>query len=145
MNVSDIMTREVHCVNPEETLYDAALKMKHADAGAVPVTQDRDVLGILTDRDIVVRAVAEGVDPKMMTVREAMTDAPVTCRPDCPVEDAAMTMRDRQIRRLVVTEEHNRDVVGIISLGDIAVRGELRELVGEVTHGVCQPAGVVAY
>jgi CBS domain-containing protein len=114
--------------------------MKYADAGALPVTsQDGAVIGILTDRDLVVRAIADGADPKTTRVEEAMTSDVVTCRPDRPVEDAASTMRLRQIRRLIVTEEHNRNVVGIVSLGDIAVRGDEEELVLAATEGVCQP------
>jgi CBS domain-containing protein len=114
--------------------------MKSADAGALPVTeQDGSVVGVLTDRDIVVRAVAERADPKSMRVGEAMTRDVVTCRPDCPLDAAANTMRDQQIRRLVVTEEHDKNVVGIVSLGDLAVRTEEAELVGATTEGVSQP------
>jgi CBS domain-containing protein len=140
MNVCDIMTREVEIVCAESSLFDAAQKMKQADAGALPVTaEDGTVVGVLTDRDLVVRAISEGADPKTMRVEEAMTRDVVTCRPDCPVDAAATTMRERQIRRLVVTEEHNKNVVGIISLGDIAVRSHEQELVGTATEGVCQP------
>jgi CBS domain-containing protein len=96
---------------------------------------------MLTARDIVTRAVAEGADPKTVTVSQAMSLEPVTCRPDCPVEDAARTMQERQIRRLLVTEEHQRGVLGIVSLGDIAVRSHEEGLVGEATEGICQPAG----
>jgi len=140
MNVCDIMTKDVETVGAEDSLFDAAQKMKGADAGALPVTgQDGSVVGVLTDRDIVLRATAKGADPKTMRVGEAMTRGVVTCRPDCPVDAAANTMRDRQIRRLVVTEEHDKNVVGVVSLGDIAVRTEEAELVSAATEGVCRP------
>jgi CBS domain-containing protein len=140
MQVRDLMTKHVETVRGEDSLFDAAQKMRSADAGAIPVTDAGEVvIGILTDRDIVVRAIAEGADPKAIQVRDTMTGDPVTCRPDCPVEAAATTMRDRQIRRLVVTEEHDKKVVGMLSLGDIAARGHERELVGSATEGICQP------
>jgi CBS domain-containing protein len=142
MNVCDIMTKDVETVSAEDSLFDAAQKMKDADAGALPVAaEDGTVVGMLTDRDIVLRAVSEGADAKAMRVGQAMTADVVTCRPDCPLDAAANTMRDRQIRRLVITQEHNRNVVGIVSLGDIAVRAHQSKLVGAATEGVCQPCG----
>jgi len=141
MNVNDIMSKDVEIASAEDTLFDAAQKMRHADAGVLPITaQDGTVIGMLTDRDIVLRAVAGGGDPKTMRVGDVMTADPVTCRPDCPLDDAVNTMRDRQIRRLLVTQEHNKNVIGIISLGDIAARAHERELVGAATEDVCQPA-----
>lgn len=141
MNVYDIMTKDVETVTAEESLLDAAQKMRNADAGALPVTKpDGTVIGILTDRDIVMRSIAEGSDPREMRVGEVMTADLVTCRPDCPLDAAAETMRNKQMRRLVVTEEHNKHVAGIISLGDIATRGHEQQLVGSVTEGVSQPA-----
>jgi CBS domain-containing protein len=140
MNVCDIMTKDVEAVAPEESLFDAAEKMRTADTGALPVTSDDGtVLGVLTDRDIVLRAVAEGTDPKLVRVGDVMTPGAVTCRPDCPVNAAVDTMRDKQIRRLVVTEEDDTKVIGMLSLGDIAVRTEEAQLVGAATEGVCQP------
>jgi CBS domain-containing protein len=140
MNVCDVMTNEVETISAEDTLFLASQKMKRVDSGVLPVTtEDGAVVGVLSDRDLVVRAIAEGSDPKTTSVEDAMTREVVTCRPDCPVEDAASAMRLRQIRRLIVTKEHNQDVIGIVSLGDIAVRGDENELVGGATEGVCQP------
>jgi CBS domain-containing protein len=140
MQVCEIMSRDVQTIGSAESLFEAAQRMRSSDAGVLPVTApDGDIVGILTDRDIVVRAVADGADAKATSVGEAMSGDPVTCRPDCPVNAAAETMRDRQIRRLVVTQEHNKNVVGIVSLGDIAVRAEEPELAGAVTEGVCEP------
>jgi CBS domain-containing protein len=94
---------------------------------------------------------AETQEEKSMQVRDLMTTQElrvsdvmssdvVTCRPDCPVEDAVNTMRERQIRRLVVTEEHRKNTVGVVSLGDIATRGHQHQLVGAATEQICQPA-----
>jgi CBS domain-containing protein len=141
MQVADIMTKDVRFVTPTESLCDAACKMKDADAGAMPVVADDGlVVGILTDRDIVVRALAQRADPGALRVEEVMSRNPVTCRPDCPIDAAADTMRRRKIRRLVVTQEHNRGVLGVVSLGDIAARAHERELVGAATEGICAPA-----
>ena len=140
MQVSEIMTKDVQTASTAESLFEAAQKMRTADTGALPVTgPDGSVLGILTDRDIVLRAVAAGADIRTTNVDEAMTRDPVTCRPDCPIEAAADTMRSRQIRRLVVTQDHNKHVVGIVSLGDLAARAKERSRVGAATEGLCQP------
>lgn len=141
MQVHEIMTRDVETITPEESLHDAAEKMRCADSGVIPVvTPDGTVVGMLTDRDIVVRAIADGKDPHGVRVGEAMTADPVTCRPDCPVDAAANTMRERKIRRLLITEEHNKNVVGIVSLGDIAARAHETELVGQATECIAQAA-----
>ena len=139
MNVSEIMTPHVTCISPDDNLLNAARWMKDADTGALPVTSpDGEVLGMLTDRDIVVRVLAEGADLQSLHVGEVMTQNPITCRPDCPVDDAASTMRQRQIRRLIITEGHNRHVLGMLSLGDIAARAHERELVGQAEEGICR-------
>ena len=141
MQVRDLMTRSVETVRKDDSLQEAAGKMKDADAGILPVTNEEgDVIGVLTDRDIVVRVVAEGWNPQELHVSEIMSHDVVTCRPDCPIEDAVNTMRERQIRRLVVTEDHLKNTVGVVSLGDIAARGHEPQLVGAATEEICQPA-----
>ena len=140
MNVIEIMTPQVSCIGVGDSVFDAARRMKETDAGVLPVTSPEGVVvGVLTDRDIVVRALAESADLAGVRVDDIMTPNPITCRPDCPLDAAARTMRERQIRRLIVTEEHNRNVVGIVSLGDIAVRSHENELVGQATEGICHP------
>jgi CBS domain-containing protein len=142
MQVRDLMTISVETVLENASLQEAAEKMKDADAGIIPVTNgDGQVVGVLTDRDIVTRAVAQGRNPQELHASEIMSSDVVTCRPDCPVEDAVNTMRDRQIRRLVVTEEHRNSTVGIVSLGDIATRTHETQLVGAAIEGICEPAG----
>jgi CBS domain-containing protein len=142
MQVRDLMTISVETVRENASLQEAAEKMKDADAGIIPVTNgEGQVVGVLTDRDIVMRAVAQGRNPQELHVSEVMSSDVVTCRPDCPVEDAVNTMRDRQIRRLVVTEERRKNTVGIVSLGDIATRTQETQLVGVATEGICEPVG----
>ena len=141
VNINDVMTKQVECLQGNETVHNAALKMREVDTGVLPVTAaDGKIQGILTDRDIVTRTIAEGADPSQMSVAEAMSTDPVTCRPDCSVDQALELMRDNQIRRLVITDSENGNVVGIVSLGDIAVRTDEAELVSAATEGVCQPS-----
>src|SRR3954454_23395616 len=103
MKVNDVMTRGAECVRPDDTLQEAARRMKALDVGPLPVCGDNDRLGgMLTDRDIVVRAVAEALDARTARVREAMTEGVTYCFEDDDVAEAARLMRERQIRRLVV-------------------------------------------
>ena len=121
MKVKDIMTRTVEMVGPQDTLQTAAMMMKTHDIGVLPVNDGGRVVGIVTDRDIVVRGTAAGKDPKSTPASEAMSTDVVTCRTDDRIEDVARTMKERQIRRVVVLDEGKR-VAGIVSLGDLAGR-----------------------
>ena len=117
MQVKDVMTRGAECVRPEATLQEAAQKMKSLDVGPLPVCDNDRLAGMLTDRDIVVRAVAEGKDPRTAKVREAMTPEVVYCSEDDDVADVARLMNEKQVRRLPVLD-CNRRLVGIVSLCD---------------------------
>jgi CBS domain-containing protein len=139
MKIKDVMTRAVETVRPDQTLHEAAVKMKSLDVGPMPVTEGDRVVGILTDRDIVVRGVAEGRDPRTTKVREAMTSDVVCCKEDEDVKDAATKMKDRQIRRLVVVDAQQR-VCGIVSLGDIAVDTSDEKMSGRVLEEVSKPS-----
>src|SRR5690348_6224788 len=120
MRLRDVMTPRVECVGPDDTIQTAARTMRDLDVGTVPVC-DRDRLaGMLTDRDIAIRAVAEGHDPGACRVRDVMTPDVVYCFEDQSVEEAERLMREQQIRRLVVLDRDKR-MVGIVSLGDLAV------------------------
>ena len=138
MKVKDIMTRTVEMVGPQDTLQTAALKMKDHDIGVVPVADGGRVVGIVTDRDIVVRGTAAGKDPKSTPVSEGMTTSVVTCHEEDRIDDVARTMKDRQIRRVVVLGDAKR-VVGIVSLGDLAVETRDDERKGEVLEEVSTP------
>src|SRR3954454_15425558 len=97
MNLKDIMTRDVECVRPGDTLQEAARKMKDLDVGPLPVCGDNGkIVGMLTDRDIVIRAVAEGKEPKSTRVQDAMSEDVVWCFDDQDSEDASKLMQERQ-------------------------------------------------
>jgi CBS domain-containing protein len=140
MQLKDIMTPKPECIRPDATLQEAAQKMRVLDVGPLPVCGENDRLaGMITDRDIVVRAVAEGKDPKSTTVREAMTEEIIYGFEDQDVDDAARVMEQKQIRRLVVLNRDKR-LVGIVSLGDLAVETGPRPTAGEVLREVSEPA-----
>ena len=142
MQVKEVMTRGVECARPGTSLQEAARKMRDLDVGPLPVCGDNNKLvGLLTDRDIVVRAVAEGKDPRTAKVRDAMTEGVCYCFEEDDVVDAARLMKDKQIRRLVVLNGDKR-LAGIVSLGDLAVEtGGDREVAGKTLEGVSRPAG----
>lgn len=138
MRLRDIMTHEVHAVSPQESLRHAAQKMKSWDIGALPVCQNDKLIGLITDRDIAVRAVAEGRSPESACVSDAMTRDLIFCYEDEDLQRAAQVMEEKQIRRLPVMSRENR-MVGIVSLGDIATRQKDERLSQEVLEQVSQP------
>jgi len=139
MKIKDIMTRDPEVVAPENTLRQAAEKMQAIDSGIMPVCTNDRLVGVITDRDITLRATAEGLDPFATQVADIMTDELVTCFEDQDVEEAERIMRDKQIRRLLVLNR-NKDLVGIVSLGDIAVdTGDVIEA-GETLQEVSRPS-----
>ena len=138
MKVSEVMTRDVRLIEPTQTIQDAARLMAELDAGIMPVREADRLVGMITDRDIAVRAVAEGRGPDT-PVREVMTEDVKYCYEDDDTEDVARNMADIQVRRLPVLTRDKR-LVGIISLGDMAVTdGSGR--VGDAVAGISQPGG----
>ena len=123
MLVREVMTRDAQVVGPEDTIQEAADKMKDFDVGPLPVCEGDRLLGLVTDRDIAVRATAEGFDPWTTKVREVMTPGVIFCFEDQDVAEAARLMKDKQVRRLVVLNRDKR-LVGIVTLGDLAVETE---------------------
>ena len=119
MKISEVMTTDVETVSADQTAREAASFMLRADAGSIPVCEGDRVIGMITDRDIVVRAVADGGQVNR-PVREFVTSAVVTATPEMSTREAAQLMSEHQIRRLPVVE--NERLVGIVSLGDIAVK-----------------------
>jgi CBS domain-containing protein len=132
------MTGGIESVRPQATLAEAAKKMASQDIGSLPVCAERHkVVGIITDRDITVRAVARGMDPNQTRVEEVMTREVLSCSSEADVEQARALMEKRQVRRLLVTGVDDSPV-GIVSLGDIALC--LRESQsGEVLRKVSEP------
>jgi CBS domain-containing protein len=142
MQIREIMTREVDVVPPNASIRDAAAKMKELDVGAIPVCDGQKLSGLVTDRDITVRAVAEGRDPSKTRVSDVMSSEIAYCFEDDPVEQAAKLMESKQIRRLPILDR-NKQLAGIISLGDISVRTEgsrQKDLAGEALEEISEPA-----
>ena len=121
MKLSSIMSGGIETIPPQASLAEAAKKMASQDIGSLPVcAEPRRVVGIITDRDITVRAVARGMDPNRTRVEEVMTRDVLSCSSDAEVEHACELMEKRQVRRLLVTAQDDTPV-GIVSLGDIAL------------------------
>ncbi len=136
MKVRELMATEPISVEPKATLGEVATLMKQQDCGSIPVVEGGRLVGIVTDRDIVVRGVAAGKDPKTQRVSEVMSANPVTIGPDDDVTDAEKKMADRQIRRLPVVEAGK--LVGIIVTAQIARAGNERQ-VGETLKEISEP------
>jgi CBS domain-containing protein len=142
MPIREIMTREVDVVPPDVSIRDAAAKMKELDVGAIPVCDGQKLSGLVTDRDITLRAVAEGRDPSKTRVSDVMSSEIAYCFEDDSVEQAAKLMESKQIRRLPILDR-NKQLTGIVSLGDIAVRAEgsrQKNLAGEALEEISEPA-----
>ena len=137
MLVKAIMTHNAEVVSPGDTLEQAARKMEELNIGPLPVCEGRRVVGILTDRDITVRATAAGSDPKETLVYEAMSLDIVTCFEDQDVNEAVRLMKEKQIRRLLVVNRAN-ELVGVVSLADLATEAWDPEQPGEVLRKVSE-------
>ena len=138
MKVSEVMTRDVQTVSPDQPVREAASFMLSADAGSIPVTQGERLIGMITDRDIAVRGVAKGHGPET-PVRELMTDDLVIVHVNDEIEDVASKMSEAQVRRLPVVDEDSR-LCGIVSLGDLS-RETDDESARQALEGVSQPGG----
>ena len=141
MQIREIMTRHPVVTPPDTTLQEAAKVMRDLDSGVLPIGEDDRLLGILTDRDITVRATAEGKDPNSTPVREVMSSEVVACFEDEDEQEAAAKMQEHQLRRLVVLDRNER-LVGIVSMGDLALYTTDDRLAGEVTEAVSEPTDI---
>ena len=139
MQVQEIMTRDVSIISPDESLETAASRMAQLDIGVLPVAEGDRLVGMITDRDIVVRGVAEGKYPSAK-VREVMTPEIKYCFADQEVDEIAENMADIQIRRMPVLDRDKR-LVGILSLGDIATSDEVEQAT-EALCGISRPATI---
>jgi CBS domain-containing protein len=140
MQVSDVMTRGVECARPGDSIATAAERMRELNVGALPVCgENQRLVGMITDRDITVRAIASACGPTGTSVRDVMTPDIIYCFEDQDVLEAAELMEEHQIRRLVVLDRDKR-LVGIISLGDVAVKTGNDYLGGEILEQVSEPA-----
>jgi CBS domain-containing protein len=139
MKLRDVMTRDVDVIAPDATIREAAARMKALDVGSLPVCDGRRLQGMVTDRDLAIRAVAEGRDPDATPIREVMSPGVVTAFEDDDVKDAAALMQREQIRRLPVLDRA-KQLVGIVSLGDLAVESGDDRLMGQTLEEISEPA-----
>ena len=136
-HVREAMTPAVRTAGPTQSLVEAARLMRTEDAGSIPVVEDNRLIGIVTDRDITVRGIAEGADPKTTTVAEVASQDVVTISPDQNLDEALSMMARYQVRRLPVVEDGN--LVGILAQADIAMEAEEKQA-GEMLVGISQPS-----
>lgn len=141
MQLSDIMSTEVEAISEEASLSEAARRMAQEDIGFLPVIGSSDISGVVTDRDIVIRCVADGGDPTVATVKSVMTRDVAILPDDADVTEAAELMEQKQIRRILIRDDQGR-YVGVVSLGDLS-RAIDHDASGEVLEGVSEPAAPV--
>ncbi len=133
VRVEEIMHREVRQTNPDISLADAAKKMRDLDVGCLPVWENDELIGIITDRDVTCRAIAEARDPATTTVRDVMSQDVAFCFDDQRASEAARIMREKKVRRLPVFD-HDKHMVGILTLSDLAIHTP--QVTGEVVRSV---------
>jgi len=138
MRVAEAMTRDVRVARPDQSIQEAARMMADVDAGILPVGEGDRLVGMITDRDIAIRAVAEGKGPQT-PIRDVMSPEVKYCFEDDDTDEVARNMAEIQVRRLPVVNRDKR-LVGIIALGDLAVM-EGGRVAGEAVSGISQPGG----
>jgi len=138
MKLKQIMTQNVTTIHPDDTLQAAASIMRDRDVGFLPVYEGNELIGVLSDRDIVVRAIADGMDPKAKLGRALVTSPAIYCFEDQSIDDATDLMHDNQIRRLAILDRKTKQLVGVVSLGDLAMNVE-DKVSGEVLQSVSVP------
>lgn len=138
MQVYEAMTPDVVSVGPDATLMEAAQAMRNLDVGPLPVCEGERLVGMITDRDITIRATAQGHDPRTTRVKDVMTPEVVCCLETDEVGQVAHVMQEAQLRRLLVVSTEGR-LVGIVSLGDLAVQAGDDKLTGETLERVSEP------
>jgi len=138
MKLKDIMTSDVEVLHPDDTIQTAAQKMRDRNIGFLPVLEDGDPIGVITDRDLVIRIMADGIKSKAMIGRDILTSPVIYCYEDQEVDSAVQLMQMHQIRRLVVLDRIDGDVVGVVSLGDLASNvssGVFGEVLQDISGG----------
>ena len=138
MKIQNLMTHKVEVIHPDTPLQQAAATMKRLDVGMLPVCNGQQLVGMLTDRDITVRATAEGLDPAKTPAERVMTKDVCYCFENQEVEQAVKLMEQKQIRRLPIVDR-TKKLVGVMSLGDVAVRNKNKKLAAEAIEQVSIP------
>lgn len=138
---SEVMTREPACCEPGDSIVRAAEMMKQQDVGSLPVVEsrnDRQLVGIVTDRDLVVKVLAGGRNVERAAVRDAMTSNPISCRETDEVDTAVRLMSDRQVRRMPIVDRQGQ-LCGIIAQADVATRVHRDQTTGELVEAISEP------
>jgi predicted transcriptional regulator len=138
MKISEIMTKEPKYIGLDQSLQEAAQLLRDLNVGMIPVGDGVKLKGMLTDRDIAIRVVAEGLDPKTVRIPEVMTPEVIYTYEDEDVEEAARIMEEKQIRRLIILNR-DKDMVGILAMADLANRTRDPEVESEALEGVSKP------
>ena len=136
MNITNAMHEGVEWVEADTKAIDVARRMREKDIGAIPVGKQDRLVGMITDRDLAMRVMAEGKDPSALTAEEVMSRGIIYCRTGETLEDAVRLMEEHKIRRLPVLDDDKR-MIGMLSLGDISQKAD-RTLVGEVLRSVAE-------
>ncbi|HVL75319.1 MAG TPA: CBS domain-containing protein [Noviherbaspirillum sp.] len=136
--ISDVMTRDVRTISPHDSIKRAAQLMDELNVGALPVCEGQRLVGMITDRDITVRATSAGESPEMVSVEEVMTDQVRWCTEDQTVDEVMQQMADVQIRRIPVLDRDTHQLIGIVSLGDLATKHSAQ--VDRTLEGISTPA-----
>ena len=142
MKCSELMTKDPSCCLPTDTVFDAAQLMKSEDVGPIPVVSDKQtkkLAGIVTDRDLALKVVAEGLDPKQTTIEEVMTTGVQTCGPDDDVSNVLELMEEHHIRRIPIVDDADC-LVGIIAQADVATRIDQPDKTHEVVETISKAA-----
>ena len=142
MKANEVMTKDPSCCVTTDTAFDAAQLMKSENVGSIPVLNDKDtrtLKGIVTDRDLALKIVAAGLDPKNTNVGDVMTTSVITCKPDANVNEVIELMEQHQVRRIPIVDE-NEGLVGIIAQADIATRIEEPNRTAEVVESISHAA-----
>lgn len=134
--VSDIMTKNVKVCTPHESVVSAAKIMRDVECGSVPVCEGKKVVGMITDRDIVIQCIADGKDANKVHIHDCMTSEVVTCSPDTDIHECARMMSEHQIRRIPIVE--NGELVGICAIGDLARENIFVNEAGEALSNISE-------
>ena len=139
MQVKEIMTCTVETINAEASLVETAQKMKTLQVGALPIWENEELVGMVTDRDITIRAVAEEKNLSSTSVKEIMTADVYCCFEDDDIQEAANLMEEKSVHRLLVLNSNN-EPIGFVSLSDFAVKSHDEQLTCEVLEKISEPA-----
>ncbi|MEW6402442.1 MAG: CBS domain-containing protein [Chloroflexota bacterium] len=143
MKLSEIMTTAVEVIHPDDSLQEAARKMRDRDIGLLPVCDGQKLIGMLSDRDITIRAMAEGMQPTDRVGRDLATYPVIYCYEDEDVNEAAKIMNKNQIRRLAILRRKDKQLCGMVALGDLAVNTD-DKLSGDVLQKVSEPVNMAS-